>query len=123
MGRYTIEVEKQIEAAHLLEDSEWLVTKACARPHGHSYRIEAIAEFDRLLPNGMACDFRVIKDAINAYDHQDLNAIFSPTTAEAFADRLVEDIDRALAKYGAPADALTVSISETGSSWVTVTRD
>lgn len=123
MGRYVIEVEKQIEAAHMLEDSEWLVTKACARPHGHSYQVEVVAEFDELLPNGMACDFKVIKDAINAYDHQDLNEIFSPTTAEVFADRLVTDIDRALGAYGAPAESLTVSISETGSSWVTVSRE
>lgn len=116
---WAVEVERQIEIGHQLDDTQWLLTKECNRAHGHGYRVKVKAEFESLLPNGMACDFAVIKNCINKYDHQNLNDFFSPTTAETFAEILHYEISKALTKYGATAKNITVSLSETGKSWVT----
>lgn len=118
---FTVELTRQIEIAHKLEDTQWLITKACANPdgHGHSYQIKVSASFKNLLPNGMACDFSVIKNVINRYDHQNLNKIFEPTTAEVFAHRLYDEVSDALIDYGTMPFDIKVSLSETGKNWVT----
>lgn len=115
---YSVTVPKQIEAAHQLVDSEQLLTKGCARLHGHSYHIKVIAHFKELSENGMTADFTLIKDCIDKYDHRFLNDFFAPTTAEKFAEVLHGEITNALMKYGNAAEFMSVDVSETNKSWV-----
>ena len=119
MKKWTIEIEKQIEVAHQLDDTKWLLTKACHNFHGHGYKIKVKAVFHRLVENGMACDFKVIKNVLEKYDHKNLNDFFKPTTGEVFAEILHSEIEQALIDYGAVARSITVSLSETGKSWIT----
>lgn len=73
----TIEVQHYFDAAHQLKDSEWLVTKACARLHGHTYAVKVTAETEELNGAGMVIDFKAIKEAIDVLDHRYINDVFA----------------------------------------------
>lgn len=97
----SIEVKEFIHAAHKLPDSEHLVTKQCARLHGHTYMIVVGAMCEKQdMKGGMAVDFKGIKNIINELDHTYINEIFEaspgfqdkPTTAENIALYLKERI-------------------------------
>ena len=60
----TIVVKHYFDAAHQLPDTEWLVTKACARLHGHTYAVEITAQTPELNGAGMVIDFKAIKEAL-----------------------------------------------------------
>lgn len=89
-----IEVRHFFDAAHQLPDSEYLITKACARLHGHTYAVivEASCE-DWDMKGGMIVDFKGIKNIIDGLDHRFVNDIFGslpnwrelPTTSENIA--------------------------------------
>lgn len=82
-----------IHAAHQLPDSEDLVTKECARLHGHTYLVKVEIESPALdnKRSGMIVDFKAIKNIINILDHRFINDVFKeynfnePTTAENIA--------------------------------------
>jgi len=65
------------DAAHQLQDSEDLVTKACARLHGHTYHVVVNCQAPTNNRGGMVVDFKAIKNIINKLDHQFINDIFS----------------------------------------------
>jgi len=72
---YHVTIPVFIDAAHQLPDSESLVTKACARLHGHTYHI--VVNFDANNErDGMTVDFKAIKNIIDQLDHQFINEIF-----------------------------------------------
>lgn len=71
-----IEVQHYFDAAHQLEDSDFLITKACARLHGHTYAVKVTAEAEELNPAGMVIDFKAIKEAIDVLDHRYINDVF-----------------------------------------------
>ena len=70
-----IEVRHFFDASHQLPDSEHLVTKACARLHGHTYAVVVTAD-TRTLEGGMVVDFKAIKNAIDVLDHWHINEVF-----------------------------------------------
>jgi 6-pyruvoyl tetrahydropterin synthase/QueD family protein len=72
---YSLEVRHKLDASHQLTDSDYLVTKACARLHGHTYGFRVFVE-DRLLnPAGMVVDFKAIKEILDRFDHRHLNDV------------------------------------------------
>lgn len=62
------------DASHQLPDSEHLITKACARLHGHTYKVivEVKGENNR---KGMVVDFKGIKNIIDLFDHRHVNDV------------------------------------------------
>ncbi len=110
MARWTLEVASRFEAAHHLLSYRG----APEAVHGHSWRVVARLETDRLDAEGMAYDFVAVKRALDALasrlDHADLNAVppfdvESPTTervAAWFFDGLVDALP------GAPLAAVTL---------------
>ena len=68
-------VKHFFDAAHQLVDSDELLTKGCARLHGHTYAV--IVDFDgKPTKSGMIVDFKAIKNIIDELDHQFINDIF-----------------------------------------------
>jgi len=108
--RWVLDVAGRFEAAHRLYS--WR-----GRPepvHGHSFRVIARLESDRLDDEGMAFDFVSVRDALAAItsrvDHGDLNAVppfdvESPTT-ERIARWIFDGLREALPE--APLVAVTV---------------
>jgi 6-pyruvoyltetrahydropterin/6-carboxytetrahydropterin synthase len=98
MPSFRLRVRGRFEAAHHLTSYRGSVEAV----HGHSWRVEAFLETDRLDGDGMAWDFVEVKTALSALcaevDHRDLNTVapfdrISPTTehvAAWFFDRLAE---------------------------------
>lgn len=97
--KYIITVAHYFDAAHKLEDSEFLATKECARLHGHTYAVKAQVS-SRGLKGGMAIDFKLVKQAIDVLDHRYINDVFSELgihdlpTAENIAKFLYKEIDK-----------------------------
>jgi queuosine biosynthesis protein QueD len=67
-------IKHYFDAAHQLTDSEQLVTKACARLHGHTYAVKVEIE-NELNKQGFVIDFKAIKNIIDRLDHQYINDI------------------------------------------------
>jgi 6-pyruvoyltetrahydropterin/6-carboxytetrahydropterin synthase len=110
MARWILEVAGGFEAAHRLHS--W--RGAPETTHGHSWRVLARLESDRLDDEGMAFDFVAVRDALAGItarlDHCDLNSVppfdsESPTT-ERIARWLFDELRRALPE--APLAAVTL---------------
>lgn len=114
-----IEVIRFFEAAHKLPDSPDLLTKQCARLHGHTYCAKVTARGD-VQDSGMVVDFTGIKQIIDKFDHQFLNDFFAaiPATAENIALRIKHDIESIY-----PHLTVSVQLAEgykgESTSWVT----
>jgi 6-pyruvoyltetrahydropterin/6-carboxytetrahydropterin synthase len=70
-----LKVQHYFDAAHQLKDSPDLVTKACARLHGHTYAVIVEAKTEVLNGAGMVVDFKAIKQIIDRLDHRFINAV------------------------------------------------
>jgi 6-pyruvoyltetrahydropterin/6-carboxytetrahydropterin synthase len=110
MSRWTLEVASRFEAAHHLRSYRG----APETTHGHSWRVLARLETDRLDGEGMAYDFVAVKRELDRLaarlDHGDINAVppfdvESPTT-ERIAAWFFDEIARALP--AAPLAAVTL---------------
>lgn len=59
----------EIESGHMLSKHP----EKCRFPHGHTRKVEFVVEAETLDANDMVCDFKVIKELMNAfldeYDH------------------------------------------------------
>ena len=97
-----LKVQHFFDASHQLPDSEHLITKACARLHGHTYKV--IVEVDGLnTRGGMVVDFKAIKNIIDILVHQHVNDIIKAegfngeATAENMASfiyhKIIDDLD------------------------------
>ena len=99
-ARYTLKVVSDFASAHTLRD----YPGACARMHGHNWKVEAEIEAGRLNEAGMAVDFKVIRKAVkkltDRLDHHYLNEIppFDETnpTAENIAAYLFRGLSETL---------------------------
>lgn len=95
-------VQHYFDSAHKLEDSDDLVTKACARLHGHTYAVKITVSADKLNNAGMVVDFKAIKQLVDVLDHRYINDVFSERginlqpTAENIAVFLCEAIESEL---------------------------
>lgn len=70
-----LSIKHYFDSAHQLTDSEQLITKACARLHGHTYAVKVEIE-NELNKQGFVIDFKAIKNIIDRLDHQYINDIF-----------------------------------------------
>lgn len=82
----------EIENGHMLSQHPGL----CRFPHGHSRRVEFVLEADSLDRNGMVCDFKIIKtalqDLLDRFDHALCLNSRDPlcqTLREACGDRII----------------------------------
>ncbi len=91
------------DASHQLPDTEYLVTKACARLHGHTYAVIVEVEKEEL-QGGMIIDFKAVKTVIDDdLDHRHINDVFDrfgfdhePTAeniAKFISERLQKELD------------------------------
>jgi 6-pyruvoyltetrahydropterin/6-carboxytetrahydropterin synthase len=110
MALWTLEVASRFEAAHHLHSYRG----APEAVHGHSWRVVARLEAERVDAEGMAFDFVAVKRTLDGLaarlDHGDLNALppfdrESPTT-ERIAAWFYDELARALP--AAPLAATTV---------------
>lgn len=91
-----LEVRHFFDSAHQLEDSDLLVTKACARLHGHTYAVivEAVNEINEA---GMVVDFKAVKNIIDRLDHRFINEVFAQY--EIDLQPTAENIAQVLARW------------------------
>lgn len=103
---YKLEIKRFFDAAHQLTDSPELVTKACARLHGHTYLVKVEIEGDKNPKSGMVADFKGIKDIIDIFDHRFINDVFAErdhfqqTTAENISWFIYNEICRKYGSFG-----------------------
>jgi 6-pyruvoyltetrahydropterin/6-carboxytetrahydropterin synthase len=87
-GQYTLKVVTDFASAHTLRD----YPGACARMHGHNWKVEVEVVANRLDPLGMGVDFKVIKQATretaDRLDHRYLNEIAPFTEINPTAENL-----------------------------------
>jgi len=112
MASYTLRVETEFAAAHLLRGYEG----NCARLHGHNWKVEVEMEGEKLDSVGMLIDFKTIKRAAkqvaDRLDHQYLNEIapfdkINPT-AENIAAWFFTEVGKLLNTPTARVTAVTV---------------
>lgn len=72
---YEVTTEVSFDAAHFLRD----YPGRCARLHGHSYRLQAVASGERLSDQGILFDLSSFRDicrqAVAALDHRNINEV------------------------------------------------
>ncbi len=116
MPRYTVRVEEGFDAAHFLKDYEG----ACARMHGHHWRIGVFVSGDALNRSHLLVDFAdlkaVLREELAPLDHHCLNEVppfgeLSPTS-ENLAAYLYGRLRERLAAYeGLRLEQVSVSES------------
>jgi 6-pyruvoyltetrahydropterin/6-carboxytetrahydropterin synthase len=127
---YTIELTHTIDAAHRVVGHEGGRGK-CARLHGHTYAFVVKITAYQLTEEGFVMDFKLIKDALNAWDHRTIlwdqdplsvteedrdhggvvRVPFNPTS-ENMARAIAEDLAAVLP----PGSRVAISVSETPKS-------
>ena len=102
MPVYEITVETEFSAAHSLDGYEG----ACARLHGHNYRVIIQVAGNELDQHGMLLDFREIRRICESFvselDHQHLNKLESFASMSPTSENLARHIFHHVA--GAIAD-------------------
>ncbi len=72
---FTLSVKNSFAAAHRLEEYQG----KCEELHGHNFQVEVFCQGERLGPEGMLIDFKVLKGHLGAVlemlDHKYLNEI------------------------------------------------
>lgn len=113
-GTYRISKQFKFEAAHRLDNLP--SNHKCSRDHGHSYRVEIIAESEKLDKRGFILDyaeFDFLKMYINDFlDHRDLNEIVDFQTSAENLARFIFD----RCKFRLP-QVCCIKVSETQSTW------
>lgn len=124
---YKLEVNRFFEGAHQLTNSPQLVTKACARYHGHTYLVCVELQANKLNEAGMVIDFTAIKKIIDLLDHQYINQVLwdHGDKVEPTAENIAKFIhDKIMYEFKPLIVKLRVSVCEgykgpENSSWVT----
>ena len=87
-ARYTLKIVTDFASAHTLRD----YPGACARMHGHNWKVEAEVTATRLDDLGMGVDFKVIKQATRGIaeqlDHRYLNDLEPFTEVNPTAENI-----------------------------------
>ena len=99
---------------------------ACARPHGHSYKLEVTVD-GMIQPNwnskcGMIIDFKDLKSVVNEsvikkYDHSNLNDFFPNPTAEIMVRKIASDIIEEMVLRETNTSLVSVKLWETSTSY------
>jgi len=101
---------KTISASHQLNLP---YASKCNNLHGHNYKIEVWLDGE-LNGQKMIMDFSSIKEVVFKYDHQHLNDFFTPTTAEMFANVLLEKLTETMSEN---IKSAKVRVWETGDTY------
>jgi len=109
---YELTIKTHFDAAHSLTD----YPGACARLHGHTFKIDVVVSGEELNEIGILYDFKDLKEKVNAildlFDHRHMNEIppfdkVSPT-AENFSRYLYESLGKAGLPRGLKVASVTV---------------
>ena len=94
---YELTVERHFSAAHALRCYEG----ACARVHGHNYRVEVSVAASALDDLGMLMDFtdlkRICDEVVDTLDHTMLNDLEPFAVRNATSERIAEHVYRYVA--------------------------
>jgi 6-pyruvoyltetrahydropterin/6-carboxytetrahydropterin synthase len=109
---YELIVERSFSSAHCLRDYDG----ACARLHGHNYRVECSVVGEQLQPDGMLLDFGRLKELcdeiLDAMDHRLLNELpqFADVnpTSEGIARYIFEALEASLGMGNVRVSAVRV---------------
>lgn len=97
-GSYTLKVLTEFAAAHTLRD----YPGACARMHGHNWKVEVEVVAHALDAVGMGVDFKVIRNAARTIgdrlDHRYLNELAPFTEINPTAENIAAYFYRELAQ-------------------------
>ena len=111
-AKYTLRIVTDFASAHTLRG----YPGACARMHGHNWKVEVEVESTRLNEVGMGVDFKVIKTATRELagrlDHRYLNELEPFTelnpTAENIAAYFHRELSRVLNQPHLKVSAITL---------------
>ncbi|MEN8801201.1 MAG: 6-carboxytetrahydropterin synthase QueD [Thiogranum sp.] len=111
-ARYTLKILTDFASAHTLRD----YPGACARMHGHNWKVEVEVAASELDAMGMGVDFRVIKqaarDVAERLDHRYLNDLEPFTrlnpTAENIAAYFYQELSAQLSNDRIRVHAVTL---------------
>lgn len=112
-----------IDCGHHIEDRDELITKKCARPHGHTYNLEFKLNYKSLQKslNREFIDFAIIKNEIkeilNKYDHQEITEQYGIDTVESFSQIILTDVQT---KFKLNNKDIILRIMETANSGVEI---
>ena len=117
---YELTVEREFSAAHRMHGHPG----ACARLHGHNYRVLLTVEGERLDETGILVDFaelrRIFDDILDELDHRDLNEIPPFDAINPSSENLARYLfGRARKALGDLAQVGRVTVHESPSSSVT----
>lgn len=97
-AKYTLRIVTDFASAHTLRD----YPGACARMHGHNWKVEVEVEATRLDTVGMGVDFKVIKTATRELagrlDHRYLNELEPFTEVNPTAENIAAYFHRELSR-------------------------
>ena len=121
---YELTVEREFSAAHLMRGYDG----ACARLHGHNYRVLLSVEGEDLDECGMLMDFAELKSAFAAIldelDHRNLNEIPPFDEMNPSSENLARYIyEQACDAFGGRASVTRITIYESPTSSVTYRED
>lgn len=125
-AKYRLKVISDFASAHTLRD----YPGACARMHGHNWKVEAEVETSDLDKVGMGIDFKTIRQSVrkltDQLDHRYLNEItpfdhINPT-AENIAAFLFQGLSQAL-NDGVRIRVKTITLWETERACVCYSED
>lgn len=117
---YELTIEREFSAAHRMHGHPG----ACARLHGHNYRVLLTVEGERLDATGILVDFaelrRICDRILDELDHRDLNEIPPFDTINPSSENLARHIfERAREALGDRARVSRVTVYESTTSSVT----
>ena len=117
---YELTVEREFSAAHMMRGHPG----ACARLHGHNYRVLLTVEGDELDETGMLVDFaelrRVFDDILDDLDHRNLNELAPFTQINPSSEHLARYLYRRAAEALAGVVRVSrVTVCESATSCVT----
>ncbi|MEN2998047.1 MAG: 6-carboxytetrahydropterin synthase [Brevinematia bacterium] len=108
MGKWIVSKSIEIDASHVVEGYDG----PCSKLHGHRWRIEVSVLSESLDSIGIGVDFSYLKKVLEDLnlDHQHLNNLISPATAECLAKYVFDEIK------GRGLKVLKVTVWETPSN-------
>ena len=124
-GTYTLRVQTEFAAAHVLRD----YPGACARLHGHNWKVEVEVVTRALDELGIGLDFKTIKQAANEVadrlDHRYLNELEPFDRINPTAENLAAHFYRELAQRlnDGRVRVASVTLWETDRACVRYTED
>lgn len=120
--RFEVTKRMSIACAHRLELP---YPSKCANFHGHNFEVDITVGSEQLNQEGMVADFSLIKEAVNHFDHEDLNELVSGEgenpTSEWLAIAIEREVQRLLDLAESEASILRIKVRESDGNEVLYT--